>query len=80
MCIFTIKSVINYYTEQSTAVYARLLDARKAFDRVNQWLLFAKLIDTQALLLIVRVLLFWYFGIFWDFGKMGKLLLTLLYC
>ena len=36
------------------------MDARKAFDRVNHWTLFAKLIDTQAPLLIVRVLLFWY--------------------
>ena len=35
------------------------MDARKAFDRVNHWTLFAKLIDTQAPLLIVRVLLFW---------------------
>ena len=60
MCIFTVKSVIKYYTEQNTAVYTCLLDARKAFDRVNHWTLFAKLIDTQAPLLIVRVLLFWY--------------------
>ena len=60
MCIFTVKSVIKYYTEQNTVVYTCLLDARKAFDRVNHWTLFAKLIDTQAPLLIVRVLLFWY--------------------
>ena len=60
MCIFTVKNVIKYYTEQNTAVYTCLLDARKAFDRVNRWKLFAKLIDTQAPLLIVRVLLFWY--------------------
>ena len=49
MCIFTVRSVIKYYTEQNTAVYTCLLDARKAFDRVNHWTLFAKLIDTQAL-------------------------------
>ena len=60
MCIFTVKSEIKYYTEQNTAVYTCLLDARKAFDRVNHWTLFAKLIDTQAPLLIVRVLLLWY--------------------
>ena len=60
MCIFTVKCVIKYYTEQNTTVYTCLLDARKAFDRVNHWTLFAKLIDTQAPLLIVRVLLFWY--------------------
>ena len=60
MCIFTVESVIKCYTEQNTAVYTCLLDARKAFDRVNHWTLFAKLIDTQAPLLIVCVLLFWY--------------------
>ena len=35
MCIFTVKNVIKYYTEQSTAVYTCLLEDRKAFDRVN---------------------------------------------
>ena len=37
-----------------------MLDASKAFDRVNHWTLFAKLIETEAPLLIVHVLLFWY--------------------
>ena len=32
----------------------------RTFFIINHWTLFAKLIDTQALLLIVRVLLFWY--------------------
>ena len=41
-------------------MYICLLDASKAFDRVNHWTLFAKLIETGAPLLIVRVLLFWY--------------------
>ena len=35
MCMFTVKSVIKYYTEQNTAVYTCFLDARHAFDRVN---------------------------------------------
>ena len=60
MCIFTVKSLIKYYTYQNTPVYTCLLDASKAFDRVNHWTLLAKLINTQAPLLIVRVLLFWY--------------------
>ena len=33
--IFTVKDVIKYYTEQSTTIYTCLLDARKAFDRVD---------------------------------------------
>ena len=34
-----------------TPVYTCLLDANKAFDRVNHWTLFAKLIETGAPLL-----------------------------
>ena len=60
MCIFTVKTLVKYYTDQMTPVYTCLLDASKAFDRVNHWTLFAKLIETGAPLLIVRVLLFWY--------------------
>ena len=31
-----------------------------AFDRVNYWLLFTKLIDKNVLLFIVKLLIFWY--------------------
>ena len=54
MCSSTVKSLINYYTGQNTRVYTCLLNASKAFNRVNQWTLF----DTHAPLLIVRVLFF----------------------
>ena len=60
MYIFTVKTLVKYYTDQMTPVYTCLLDASKAFDRVNHWTLFAKLIETDAPLLIVRVLLFCY--------------------
>ena len=60
MCIFTVKTLVKYYIGQMTPVYTCLLDASKAFDRVNHWILFAKLIETDAPLLIVRVPLFWY--------------------
>ena len=41
MCIFTVKSVIKYYTEQKSSVYTCFLDAAKAFDRVSHWTLFS---------------------------------------
>ena len=40
MCIFTLKSVFKYYTQECTPVYSCFLDASKAFDRVNHWKLF----------------------------------------
>ena len=55
MCIFTVKTLIK-----TPLLYTYLLDASKAFDRVNHWTLFAKLIESHAPLLIVRILLFWY--------------------
>ena len=33
MCIFTIKSIIKYYTEQDIHVYTCFLDASKAFEQ-----------------------------------------------
>ena len=60
MCIFTVKTLVKYYTDQMTLVYTCLLDESKAFDRVNHWTLFEELIETDAHLLVVRVLLFWY--------------------
>ena len=58
--IFTLKSVIKYYTQRRTPVYSCFLDASKAFDRVNHWKLFNKLIIRKVPLLIVRMLIFWY--------------------
>ena len=39
LCIYTMKQVIEYYRNQSSCVYVCFLDASKAFDRVNHWLL-----------------------------------------
>ena len=41
MCIFTVKSVIKYYTKQNSSVFTCFLDAAKAFDRVSHWTLFS---------------------------------------
>ena len=60
MCIFTLKSVIKYYTRQSTPVFLCFLDASKDFDRVNHWKLFRKLIIWKVPLMIVRMFIFWY--------------------
>ena len=60
MCIFTVKSVLKYYTKQKCSVYTCFLDAAKAFDRVSHWTLFSKLIKQNIPLVIVRIIAFWY--------------------
>ena len=60
MCIFSVKSIIKYYTEHNSPVYTCFLDASKAFDKVNHWTLFNKLIKRKVPRLIVRIMLFWY--------------------
>ena len=60
MCIFTVKSVIKYYTKQNSTVFTCFLDAAKAFDRVSHWTLFSKMIKKKVPMVIVRVIAFWY--------------------
>ena len=60
MCIFTVKSVIKYYTKQNSTVFTCFPDAAKAFDRVSHWTLFSKMIKRNVPLVIVRIIAFWY--------------------
>ena len=53
MCIFTVKSIVKYYTRQNSPVYTCFLDESKAFDLINHWTLFRKFIGCQVPLLIV---------------------------
>ena len=60
MCIYTLKEFIEYYKCRGTTVFVPFLDASKAFDRLNYWLLFEKLIKKHVTLFIIKLLLFWY--------------------
>ena len=59
-CIYTLKEMINYYKCMNSNTYVCLLDASKAFDRINHSFLFRKLIQRGAPVYIVRFLAFWY--------------------
>ena len=60
LCIFTVKSVTKYYTKKNSPVYTCFLDASKAFDKINHYILFQKLLDRKTPIVLVRILLFWY--------------------
>ena len=59
-CIYTLKEFIEYYKQRNTTIFVTFLDASKAFDRIDHWLLFKKLIDKHIPLFIIRLLLCWY--------------------
>ena len=52
MCIFTVKSVIKYYTKQNSTVFTCFLDAAKTFDRMSHWTLFSKTIKKMVPMVI----------------------------
>ena len=60
MCIWTLKNMVDYYRSRNSPVYLCFLDASKAFDRVNFWKLFRKLLDRGTPKLLVNILVFWY--------------------
>ena len=60
LCIYTVKSIIQYYNYYNSPAYTCFLDASKAFDRVNHWTMFKKLILRGVPIIIVRTLCFWH--------------------
>ena len=60
LCVFALKEVINFYLSRESNVFMCLLDASKAFDRVNHWTLFDMLTKRGVPLYIIRILSYWY--------------------
>ena len=51
---------MSYYVSKDTPVFSAFLDVSKAFDRTYHNLLFAKLINRNVPMCIVRLLMSWY--------------------
>ena len=51
--IYTVKSVIKYYNLCNSPVFTCFLDASKAYDRVNHWSLFKKLLKQSVTIVVV---------------------------
>ena len=60
LCTFSVNEIISYYVSQKSTVYSVMLDASKAFDRVNYCKLFRKLINRKMCPLFIRLLIHMY--------------------
>jgi len=60
--ICTLRSVIDYYNKQGSTVNLCMLDISKAFDKVNRYCKFIKLINRSLPLglVLLKVLINWY--------------------
>jgi len=65
LCTHVSKSTVEYYRRSGSHVFCCFIDFKKAFDRVDYWLLFAKLIDSNKTQLLVcwhigSILAYWF--------------------
>ena len=62
LCIilYALKEFIEHYKSTNTTLFVTFLDASKAFDRIDHWVLLKKLIAKDVPLLIKRLILYWY--------------------
>ena len=60
MCVFALQQIIDLYVSLNSPVYICYLDASKAFDRINHWSLFNKLLNRSVPKIVVRFIMFWY--------------------
>jgi hypothetical protein len=60
LCTYVLKRTVDYYTDRGSHVFTCFLDFSKAFDKVNYWKLFHKLLDDKCDSRIVKLLAYWY--------------------
>ena len=59
-CTHYLKKTVNYYTSRGSHVFPCFIDFNKAFDSVNYWQLFSKLLDQGIPMQFVCLLAYWF--------------------
>ena len=60
LCSSVMTNVVDYYTNQRSHVFLCFVDFSKAFDKVNYWKLFHKLLNDNVSSDVIGFLAFWY--------------------
>ena len=60
MFIYVLKEFIEFYRSRNTSVFVTFLDAAKAYDKIDHWQLFNKLLNINVPVFIISMLAFWY--------------------
>ena len=60
MLIFLFQELFQHHIANGSSIYVNMVDASKAFDKVNHSKLFTKLIDRGCPSFIVRIFYYWY--------------------
>lgn len=58
--IFTAQATIDYFVSNQSTVNVCALDLSKAFDKVNHYILYLKLMNKNVPINFIKILLFWY--------------------
>jgi len=60
LCTAMFKHTVDYYRGHGSHVFVCFIDFSKAFENVNYWKLFYKLLDDNDSSIAVRVLAYWH--------------------
>ena len=61
MCIYVLKEMFEYFKNRNTLVFDTFLYASKAYDKIDHWKLFNKILDIHVTVFIVNISVYWYF-------------------
>ena len=54
--LFTVNTIVDYFVDKGNSVYLTTFDASKAFDRINHYCLFIKLIENGLSVYLLKVM------------------------